>query len=136
MTLKPKARFLLSCALFGAFAPLIIEGLGRFVPDPYKNYCGHEVAVTSCAENVLAERAVDRFNLATLPFWPTRPIIAFIGFLMMEEGRDGDWIVQLTLMTLAMILNAASYAVVGVLLLGLKDLWKPSQQQPVQARRL
>jgi hypothetical protein len=136
MVLKSKGKFLLSSALLGALAPLIIWGLSHFVPDPYKNYCGPEVAASNCAENVLAERSADRFDLVTLPFWPTGPIIAFIGFVMMEEGRDGDWPVQVSVTTLAMLLNAASYVFVGLLFWKLKDLWKVSRQPLVQARRL
>jgi hypothetical protein len=136
MMLKSKSKFLLSSALLGALAPLIIWGLSHFVPDPYKNYCGEEVAPYYCAESVLAERSADRFDLVALPFWPTRPIIGFVGFIMMEEGRDGDWLVQVSVMTFAMLLNAASYAIVGLLLWRLKDLWNESRRPLVQARRL
>lgn len=107
--------------MLGALAPLMIWALSHFLPDPYRDCSAHDVAAFACYQ---AERTVNRFDLLTLPFWPTRPVVAIIGFVMMEEGRDGSQLVQVSVATIAMLLNAASYALVGLLILGLKDLCK------------
>jgi hypothetical protein len=126
--LKSNRNFVLTCALLGALAPFIIQGLGHFVPDPTKNYCGPAIAQADCAENVLALRSAEKFDLFTLPFWPTRPIIVFVGFMMMEEGRDGNLPVIIGMTGLAILLNAAAYALVGLLVWMLKELWKHSRE--------
>jgi hypothetical protein len=126
--LKSNRNFVLTCALLGALAPFIIQGLGHFVPDPTKNYCGPGVAQADCAENVLALHSAEKFDLMTLPFWPTRPIIVFVGFMMMEEGRDGDLSVIIGVTGLAIFLNAASYAFVGLLVWRLKEIWNHSRK--------